>query len=89
MAQLIFTLIPGYVLLAGDFNTRHKFWGCRTSCQHGLNIFNAYNKSNYVLLNNGYLTTIVTPRGRANALDLLLPPSSLLISKIGILVQTL
>ncbi|KAG0431315.1 hypothetical protein HPB47_021912 [Ixodes persulcatus] len=52
------------VVISGDFNTRHTYWGSRTDTYHGSNLVCATEDNHLSLLNDPYLPTRVGQHAR-------------------------
>lgn len=57
-------------LVAGDFNTHHPLWGDRISCDEGRKLFNALEKTEVGILNQGQSTYFSRQYGSNSAIYL-------------------
>ena len=57
-------------LLGGDFNCHHLSWGSSFSDRCGLNLLDAVEETNLVILNDGSPTRLSAPGGSLSAIDL-------------------
>lgn len=60
----------GKFIIAGDFNAHHPLWGDRTRCDEGKKLFNAIERSEVELLNQGQNTYYSRQYGTESAIDL-------------------
>ena len=64
-------------LLAGDFNCHHYSWGSTVSDSHGLNLLQAVEDENLVIVNDGSPTRLTPPNAPSSAVDLCIVSSNI------------
>lgn len=69
--ETFFNLFPNRnLILAGDFNSHHRQWGCNDTCTEGSKLFDAIFSSNLTWLNNGSVTHLSPRQPTGSAIDL-------------------
>lgn len=63
-------------IIAGDFNAHHLLWGDRLKCEEGKKLFNALERSEIELLNQGQSTYHSHQYGTDSAIELVIIDSA-------------
>ena len=58
------------VIIGGDLNAKHKYFGCNTTNTRGDELFDLLEQNNMVVVNNPNEKTHITPNGTSDLLDL-------------------
>jgi len=65
------------VLISGDFNAHHSWWGCDYEDQAGRILSHAFDSFNLITINDGRPTLILPPSSRRSIIDLVVVSPSL------------
>jgi len=76
---LLQTVFKNYskVLISGDFNAHHSWWGCEYEDGAGRMLAHLFDAYNLIPINDGQPTIILSPNSRRSVIDFLVTSSSL------------
>jgi len=65
------------VLISGDFNAHHSWWGCDYEDQAGRMLSHLFDSYNLITINDGQPILLLLPNSRRSIIDLVVVPASL------------